>query len=103
MLSRDIGAVTGKVGGDPEVKQLAVATDGLDRATGEGFLAESAFFVGLRLLENVGMAAVVITLEVCWRGLAAEVAVDALIVHVVGTFSVMGEFVCSVSHWVRPV
>jgi hypothetical protein len=46
------------------------------------------------------MTTVVIALEVGWRSLAAEVTVNALIVHVVSTGDVLGIFVCGVGHLV---
>jgi hypothetical protein len=78
---------------------VAVATDGFHGAAGQGFFAEGALVVGLRLLIEEGMTAVVITLEVSRCGLAAEIAVDALIIDVVGTGSVMRVLVGGVGHW----
>ena len=77
---------------------FAVATDGFDRATCQSFFSQSALIVAFRLLENERMTTVVITLEVRWSCFAAEIAVDALIVHVVGTGDVLRIFVCSVGH-----
>jgi hypothetical protein len=50
-------------------------------------------FVRLRLFVEEGMTTVVITLEVSRGGLAAKVAVDALIVDVIGAVGVLGVFV----------
>jgi hypothetical protein len=72
-----------------ELGLLSVAADGFDRATGKGFLAEAALFVGLRLLVEEGMTTVVIALEVSWRGLAAEVTINALVIYIVGTGNVL--------------
>jgi hypothetical protein len=77
---------------------LAVATDGLDWAAAESFFAKRALFVRFRLLVEEGVAAVVVALKVGWRGLTAKVAVDALIVHIVGTVYVLGVFVGCVCH-----
>jgi hypothetical protein len=77
---------------------LAVSADRLHRAAGQGFLAQSAFVVGLRLLVEVGVAAVVIALEVGWCRFAAKVAVDALVIDIIGSGGVLRVLVCSVSH-----
>ena len=77
---------------------FAVATDGFYGATAEGFFAKLQFFIIFGLLEDVGVATVIITLEIGRGGLAAKVAVDALIVHVEGAGDVLGVFVCCVSH-----
>jgi hypothetical protein len=77
---------------------FAVAADGFDGATAEGFFAELQLFVGLRLLVDVGVTAVIVTGEVGGSGFAAKIAVDALIVHVKGARDVLGVFVCCVSH-----
>jgi hypothetical protein len=44
------------------------------------------------------MTAVVVAFEICGGGFTAQIAVDALIVHVIGTCHVLGVFVCCVSH-----
>src|ERR1700677_643079 len=67
----------------PPWKRLyAVAADRLDRAAFHGFFAEVFFIGAFWLLEDVGVASVVVSCEICGRGFAAEVAVDALVVHV---------------------
>lgn len=77
---------------------FAVAADGFDGATAEGFFAELQLFVAFGLLKDVGVATVVITPEIGRCGLTAKIAVDALIVHVKGARDVLGVFVCCVSH-----
>jgi hypothetical protein len=77
---------------------LAVATDGFYRASSQGFVAEGLFLVVLRLFEEVGVAAVVVTGEVGGCGLTAEVAVDALIIYVVSAGGILRVFVFEVSH-----
>jgi len=69
------GSATGK-NGRTRNRRLTVATDGLNWAAGEGFLAKTALVVALRLLEDVGVSTVIITLEVGRRGFAAEVTVE---------------------------
>jgi hypothetical protein len=55
-------------------------------------------FIGFRLLVEEGVTTVVVTLEVGRGSLAAEVAVDALIVDVISAVGVLGVFIGSVSH-----
>jgi hypothetical protein len=81
-------------------KLFTVATNGFDRASGESFFAERTLVIRLGLLVNVGVAAVIVALEVGWRGLAAQVTVNALIIHVVRAYDVLGVFVCGVGHLV---
>jgi hypothetical protein len=80
---------------------LAVATDGLNWATCQSFFTQRTLIVSLRLLKEERVTAIVVTLEVGWRGLTAKVAVDALIVHIVGTVYVLGIFVGCVCHGLR--
>src|SRR5919109_5184906 len=61
---------------------VPVVADRFDRAAFHRFFAE-IFFVGrLRLLVHVGMTAIIVAFEICGRGLATQIAVDALIVDV---------------------
>lgn len=82
---------------------FAIATNGLHRAAGEGVFAEAALFVRFRLLVEVGVATVIIALEVGGRCLAAEVAVNALVIDIVRAGNVLGVFVCSVCHGIWEV
>ena len=50
------------------------------------------------LCKKLGMTAVVVTLKVCRSRFAAEVAVNALVIDIVSSGSVLGVFVCSVGH-----
>lgn len=77
---------------------FAVVADGFDRAGGDGFFAEKGFFFCFRLFEDDAVSAVVVAVEIGRGGLAAEVAVDALIVYVVFAGSVVGVFVFDVGH-----
>jgi hypothetical protein len=77
---------------------LAVVADGFDGAAFHGFFA-ARFFVGRgRLLVNERIAAVVVALEIIRGGFAAQVAVNALVVHVVFARNVFGVFICCVCH-----
>ena len=80
------------------VSLRAVAADGFDRAAFHGFLAELLLVRALRLLVEETVAAVVVALEIGGRGFAAEVSVDALIVHVEFATHVFGILVRLVGH-----
>jgi hypothetical protein len=80
------------------LKLSAVGTDRFDRAAFHRFLAERFLFGTLGLLVYEGVAAVVVPLVICGRGLAAKIAVDALVIDVVGAANVFGIFVCGISH-----
>jgi hypothetical protein len=77
---------------------LAVVANGFHGAAGLGFLAKANLIVAFRLLEDVAVAAVVITGEIRGRGLAAEVTIDALVIHEEFAGDVLRELVCSVCH-----
>ncbi|MEY5015010.1 MAG: hypothetical protein RIS92_1368 [Verrucomicrobiota bacterium] len=61
---------------------LAVFANGLNWAAFHGFAAKRCLLVVFRLFEYERMAVVIVAFEVCGSSLAAEVAVDALVVHV---------------------
>jgi len=63
-------------------KILAVVADRFDRATFHRFFAARFFLRILRLLVNVGMSTVIVALEICRRGFAAQIAIDTLVVDV---------------------
>ena len=70
----------------------AIVADGFDRTTVHGFDAESFLFLICRLGLDVGITPIVGTSEIIRRGFPAQVAVDALIVHVkfsVGVFRIL--------------
>ena len=77
---------------------FSVAADGFNRATFHGFLALGFFIRSGRLFENVGITAVVVTREIARCRLAAQVAIDALVIDVVFSSDVFRVFVCDVSH-----
>ena len=83
---------------DLTIVLAAVVSDGFDRATFHRFLAKPFFFRRLRLLVNVGVTAVVIALEIRRRCLAAEIAVDALLIDVELAGCVFGIFVGGIGH-----
>src|SRR5215471_6216936 len=76
----------------------AVVADGFDRTTFHCLFAEGFLFWTFGLFVNVGMAAVVVPFEIGRRGLAAEVAVDALLIDIKGSRRILRVFVCRVRH-----
>src|SRR5215471_14961434 len=80
------------------LRAVAVIADCFDRAAFHRFLAESLFLRRLWLFVDIRMAAVVIAFEIRGRGLAAQIAVDALIIYVELAWYVFGVFVCGIGH-----
>jgi hypothetical protein len=76
----------------------SVVANRFDGATFHRFFAERFLLWGLWLLVNVGMAPVVVPLEIGRRGLTAQIAVDALIIDIEFSRYVFGVFVCDVGH-----
>jgi hypothetical protein len=67
----------------PTLRLCAVVADRFDRATFHCFLAGLVFFGILGLLHHEGKTAVGVAGEILRGSFAAQVAVDALVVHVV--------------------
>jgi hypothetical protein len=82
----------------PLDQELGVVTDCLNRATFHGFLAKSLLLGSLGLLEDIGMTAVIVTLEIGGSSLAAQVAIDALVIAVVSARNILGILVGYISH-----
>ena len=61
---------------------VSVASNGLDGAFVNSLKAKRNLFRCLRLLVNVVVPALVITLEVLWAQMGAEVMVEALVIDV---------------------
>ena len=80
-----------------------VVADCLDRASFHGLLAESFLLGRLGLLVDIGVASIFIAGEVSRSSLAAEIAVDALVVAIIGTSDILGIFVGYISHNVEEV
>ena len=76
----------------------AVAADGFDRAAAHCLLAEGFLFWGGGLLVDEAVAAIVVASEVCGSRFAAQVAINALVVHIEGAGDVLRVFVSEVSH-----
>lgn len=79
---------------------IAVRAYGLHRATFKRLHALVDFFLGGGLLENVGMAAVVMAGEKARRSLATEIAVNALLIHVEFPGNIVFPFVVFIGHGV---
>jgi hypothetical protein len=76
----------------------SVVADRFDRTAFHCFFAKSFFFRRLRLFIDVGMAAVIVPLEIGRRGFAAQIAIDALIIDIEFAWDVLGVFVRGVGH-----
>jgi hypothetical protein len=81
-----------------QLRAIAIVTDRFDRTAFHRFFAKSFFLWRLRLFIDIGMATVIIPLEVCGRGFAAQITVNALIIDVEFARNVLGVFVCGISH-----
>jgi hypothetical protein len=77
---------------------ISVITNGFNRAAFHRFSAEPFLVLRLRLFVNVGVATVVIPLEVCRGGFAAQITIDALIIDIEFARYVLGIFVRGVGH-----
>src|SRR5207248_785509 len=78
-----------------------VVSDRFDRAAFHCFLATSFFLGILRLFVNVGMPSVIVAFEIRGRRFAAEIAINALLVDVKLSGSILRIFVCRVGHIYR--
>ena len=61
---------------------MAVIANGFDGAAFHSFLAQCLLGRALRLFEHVGITPIVVAGEVLWGRFAAQIAVDALVIHV---------------------
>ena len=77
---------------------FAVVPNRFDRASVHGFHAKRFLFGGGGLLEHIGVAAIIAAREVGRCRLAAQVAVDALLIDVKLTSYVFRVFICNFSH-----
>ena len=81
---------TGKLG--------SVVADRLDRAAFLGFFATGLFLWIFGLFADERVSAVFIALEIVRCSFAAQVAVNALVVHVKFARDIFGIFICNVGH-----
>jgi hypothetical protein len=77
---------------------VPVIADRFDGAAFHRFFTKAFLFGRLRLLVNIRVATVIVPFEVGGGGLAAQVAVNALIIDVEFAGYVLGIFVCGVGH-----
>src|SRR5437899_11261529 len=80
------------------LRPVSIIADRFDRTAFHRFFAKSFFFRRLWLFINVGMAAVIVPLEIGGRGFTAQIAVDALIIDIKFARYVFGVFVCGIGH-----
>src|SRR5438270_8348818 len=80
------------------LRSVTIIADCFDRTAFHRFFAKSFFVRRLWLFINVGMAAVIVPLEIGGRGFTAQIAVDALIIDVKFARYVFGVFVCGIGH-----
>src|SRR6266566_4392870 len=80
------------------LRPVPIIADRFDRTAFHRFFAKSFFFRRLWLFINVGMAAVIVPLEIGGRRFTAQIAVDALIIDVKFARYVFGVFVCGIGH-----
>ena len=91
--------MTDKLADQPRLNRgSAVVANGLDRAAFHGLFAGGFFFGCGRLLHHVRISAVIPSGVILRSGFAAQVAVDALVVHEVFAWDVLGLPVSNVSH-----
>jgi hypothetical protein len=83
---------------DRRYRLHAIIPDRFDGTAFHRLFAQSLFLWRLWLFIDIGMAAVIIPLEVCGRGFAAQIAVDALIIDEKFARYILGVFVCGISH-----
>jgi hypothetical protein len=82
----------------PLYRLCSVAPDSLYRTPFHRLFAKTFFLGILWLLEDVGMAAIVIPREVCGRSLTTEITVNTLIIDVKFPCHILCIFVRNVSH-----
>ena len=80
------------------VKESGVVADGFHRTAFLGLLAAGFLVRRGGLLVNEGITSVVVAFKVVRSGFAAQIAVNALVVHVIFSCNVFGISVCYVSH-----
>ncbi len=79
-------------------KLFAVRADCLYRTVLKRFLAQGLFLIGGGLFFDERVSRILIAGEEIRRGLAAQIAIDALVVHEECTWDILGILVCFVGH-----
>jgi hypothetical protein len=77
---------------------LSVVTDGLHRAAFHGLLAKSLLLRSLGLLKEIGVTSLIIAGKISGRSFATQVAINALVIAVVGACNILGIFIGYISH-----
>jgi hypothetical protein len=98
MVAVHRGAARSRVIAACHLCAVPVAADRFNRTPFHSFFAETFFIGRLRLLIDVGVTAVIIAFEIGRSCLAAQIAIDALIIDVEFPGYVLGVFVRCVSH-----
>lgn len=70
----------------------------LNRATAHRLITQRLFFLSLWLLVNKRVVVLITAHEILGRGIAADIAVDARRIHVIGSAHVLFYFVVLVRH-----
>jgi hypothetical protein len=78
--------------------ELTILSDRLYRARHQRFLAQLGFFGRLGLFIDIRVPVLVIPCKVRGRGIAAHVAIYAIVIDVVFTGGIVGEFVLKFGH-----
>ena len=76
----------------------SVITNRLYRAAFFGFFAASFLLGRFGLFVNKRIAAIVVPFEVIGGSFAAEITVNALVVHVIFAGNALGVFICYIGH-----
>lgn len=79
----------------------AVRADGFNGAAFQSLHALVNFFLGGRLLEDVGMSAIVVAGEKARRSFATEITVNALLIHVEFSGNIIFPLVVFIGHGVK--
>src|SRR6478672_5378633 len=77
---------------------VAIAANGLDWTSLHSLFAQRFFVRILRLFINIGVTTVVVARKICRRRLPTKVAIDALVINVESTSSILRILICNVSH-----
>ena len=81
-----------------QLPSVTIIADSLDRAAFFGLFAAGFLLRAFRLFVNQGITAVVVSLEIIGSSLAAQIAVDALVIDIILACDVLRISICHVSH-----
>jgi hypothetical protein len=83
--------------------QRAIGADRFHRAILHRLLALGFLFRRLWLFEDEGMTTLFVTREIHWGRLPTQIAINALIVHVIATWRISGVPVCNLCHKITSI